>query len=62
MNRALREDDIMTLRNLAGYINELRDVFYTDHKDQIITPFRGIVYRGVTFPDVSTAQMQYKKG
>ena len=53
MNKDLREDDPVMLHKYAGYINELRNVFETDMKDQIIEPFIGTVYRGIRFPDVN---------
>ena len=59
MNKALREDDAVILHKYAGYINELRNVFETDMKDQIIEPFIGTVYRGIRFTDVNLAKELY---
>jgi len=62
MNRALREDNIDHMRYFGAYIKELRDVFKTDHEDQIITPFEGTVWRGIKFPDAEAAIKQYPPG
>lgn len=52
VNLALRQDDPKRLAYFGAYIKELRDCFLTDNEDQIITPFKGTVWRGVTVPDV----------
>lgn len=52
VNLALRQDDPKRLAYFGAYIKELRDCFLTDKIDQIITPFLGTVWRGVTVPDV----------
>lgn len=62
MNQALREDSMEKMRYFGAYIKELRDVFKTDHEDQIITPFEGTVWRGITFPDPDAAVRQYAVG
>jgi len=53
MNLALRQDDFTRLKYYGAFIKELRDVFYTDNQDQIITPFEGTVWRGITVPNVN---------
>mmetsp|Transcript_32368 Transcript_32368/g.75141 ORF Transcript_32368/g.75141 Transcript_32368/m.75141 type:complete len:507 (+) Transcript_32368:46-1566(+) len=62
MNQALRDDDLSAMRYYSAYIKELREVFKTDHRDQIITPFVGKVWRGITFPNADEALQQYKQG
>jgi len=62
MNTALRNDDLSGMRYYSAYIRELRDVFKTDHKDQIIEPFVGKVWRGITFPDPDAALKQFPIG
>jgi hypothetical protein len=53
MNLALRQDDETRLKYFGAFIHELRDVFFTDKIDQIIEPFLGTVWRGITVPDVN---------
>jgi len=62
MNEALRDDNLDRMRYFGAYIKELRDVFKTDHIDQIIDPFEGKVWRGITFPDVEAALKGYEEG
>jgi len=62
MNKALRDDDLNGMRYYSAYIKELRDVFKTDHKDQIIEPFVGKVWRGITFPDADAALKGFPVG
>jgi len=52
MNLALRQDDIKRLKYFGAYIRELCEAFLTDHVDQVITPFVGTTWRGITVPDV----------
>jgi len=61
MNRALREDDAEVMGRLAPYIKELRDVFLTDHINQVITPFTGTVWRGVRYDEPDQALEQYER-
>lgn len=62
MNKALRDDDLSAMRYYSAYIKELRDVFKTDHQDQIIEPFVGKVWRGITFPDPDVAVKDFAVG
>mmetsp|Transcript_1450 Transcript_1450/g.3304 ORF Transcript_1450/g.3304 Transcript_1450/m.3304 type:complete len:783 (+) Transcript_1450:79-2427(+) len=62
MNSALRGDHFDKMRYFAAYIKELRDVFKTDHENQIITPFEGTVWRGITFPDSEAALKDFAVG
>jgi len=63
MNKALRDDDLEKLKLLGAYIKELRDVFLTDHEYQIIKPFRGTVWRGISrVPDLDKAKRTYVPG
>lgn len=62
MNRALLDDDIKGITYFGAYIKELRDVFKTDHVDQIITPFTGTVWRGIRFDDIKKALEDYPPG
>jgi len=62
MNLALRQDDATRLRYFGAYIKELRDVFFTDKQDQVITPFIGTTYRGITVPDVNAFLKDYQPG
>lgn len=62
MNKALRDDDLSALRYYSSYIKELREVFKTDHKDQIIEPFVGKVWRGIGFPDPEAAMKDFHVG
>lgn len=60
MNQALREDDLDKMKCFGAFIKELRGVFLTDHKDQILSPFRGTVWRGITVPDLEKALQDYQ--
>uniref|UniRef100_A0A7S0FYL9 NAD(P)(+)--arginine ADP-ribosyltransferase n=1 Tax=Pyrodinium bahamense TaxID=73915 RepID=A0A7S0FYL9_9DINO len=62
MNTALRNDDLSAMRYYSAYIRELREVFKTDHEDQIIEPFTGKVWRGINFPNVDEAVAEYSVG
>uniref|UniRef100_A0A7S1Q1K2 EF-hand domain-containing protein n=1 Tax=Alexandrium catenella TaxID=2925 RepID=A0A7S1Q1K2_ALECA len=62
MNKCLRDDDLNGLRYYSAYIKELRDVFKTDHKDQIIEPFVGKVWRGIGYPDPEAALKDFAVG
>mmetsp|Transcript_82436 Transcript_82436/g.229742 ORF Transcript_82436/g.229742 Transcript_82436/m.229742 type:complete len:552 (-) Transcript_82436:90-1745(-) len=62
MNLALRQDDAKRLKYFGAYIKELRDVFYTDQQDQIITPYLGTAYRGITVPDVNQYLKDFQPG
>jgi hypothetical protein len=62
MNRALRDDNLDKMRYFGSYIKELRDVFKTDHENQLITPFEGKVWRGITFEDPEQALADYPVG
>lgn len=62
MNKALCDDDLEGMRYFASFIRELRDVFLTDHVDQIITPFSGTVWRGVEVENPSEMLKEYKPG
>eukprot|EP00928_Gymnodinium_smaydae_P093001 TRINITY_DN7700_c1_g1_i1.p1 TRINITY_DN7700_c1_g1~~TRINITY_DN7700_c1_g1_i1.p1 ORF type:complete len:579 (-),score=115.94 TRINITY_DN7700_c1_g1_i1:167-1903(-) len=62
MNLALRQDDPTRLKYFGAYIKELRDVFLTDHEDQIITPFVGTVWRGITVPDPNEFLKDFQPG
>lgn len=62
INEALRDDDLRKLSYYGGYIKELRDAFKTDHVDQIITPFEGMVWRGIRYADVEKALRDYPPG
>eukprot|EP00416_Gambierdiscus_australes_P025492 CAMPEP_0171065012 /NCGR_PEP_ID=MMETSP0766_2-20121228/6609_1 /TAXON_ID=439317 /ORGANISM="Gambierdiscus australes, Strain CAWD 149" /LENGTH=728 /DNA_ID=CAMNT_0011521083 /DNA_START=74 /DNA_END=2260 /DNA_ORIENTATION=+ len=62
MNQALRDDCLDKMRYFGAYIKELRDVFKTDHEDQIITPFEGTVWRGIKFQDIEAAMKEYVPG
>uniref|UniRef100_A0A7S4Q9Y1 NAD(P)(+)--arginine ADP-ribosyltransferase n=1 Tax=Alexandrium monilatum TaxID=311494 RepID=A0A7S4Q9Y1_9DINO len=61
VNKALREDDAEAIEKYAPFIKELRDVFLTDHENQVITPFEGTVYRGITFDDPEKALEGYQR-
>jgi len=51
------------MRLFGSYIRELRDVFLTDHEYQIIKPFEGTVWRGISrVPDLERAKQLYKPG
>jgi len=60
MNRALRDDDYKQMLYYRSYIQELREVFKTDHVDQIITPFVGTVWRGIHYDDGEKALLDFK--
>lgn len=62
MNKALRDDDLSAMRYYSAYIKELRDVFKTDHKDQIIQPFVGKTWRGITFEDPEESLKSFPVG
>jgi len=63
MNRALREDDLAKMKLFGAYIKELRDVFLTDHEYQIIKPFTGTVWRGISrVADLEATKRQYVPG
>jgi len=62
MNKALRDDNGYKMEYFGAYIKELRAVFKTDHVDQIIDPFEGTVWRGITLPDVEAALQVYQEG
>lgn len=62
MNTALRNDDLSAMKYYSAYIKELRDVFKTDHEDQIIEPFEGKVWRGITFDDPEKALGDFQVG
>jgi len=60
MNAALRDDNLEQMKYFGSYIQELREVFKTDHVDQIIEPFVGTVWRGITFPDPEQAVKDFQ--
>lgn len=60
MNAALRNDNLEQLTYFGSYIQELREVFKTDHVDQLIKPFVGTVWRGITFPDPEQAVKDFQ--
>jgi len=60
MNQALRDDDYDQMHYYASFIRELREVFLTDHEYQIIKPFVGTVYRGITVSDPDEVVKQYQ--
>lgn len=62
MNSSLREDHLFKMQYFGSYIKELRDVFKTDHEDQIITPFEGNIWRGITYPDPVKALEEFTIG
>jgi len=62
MNLALRQDHFQRMKYFGAFIKELRDVFYTDHIDQIIDPYIGACYRGITVPNVMQFISEYVPG
>lgn len=60
MNAALREDDLSKMKIFGAFIKELQEAFLTDQIDQILTPFRGTVWRGITVPDLDKALKDYQ--
>jgi len=62
MNTALREDDLLKLKYFGAYIKELRDVFKTDHENQVIEPFSGTLWRGIHFGDPDKELEHFKPG
>lgn len=54
VNKALRDDDLEQMTYYGAFISELRDCFLTDHDYQIIKPFEGTVWRGISVDDPDT--------
>ena len=50
------------IEKFGPYIRELRDVFLTDHAYQIIKPFVGVVWRGISVGNVGVALKTYQPG
>jgi hypothetical protein len=58
VNRCLREDDETTMATYAGFIRDLRDVFRTNQEFPVVSPFHGLVRRGIYVDE----PLEYVKG
>jgi len=61
MNNALRDDLFKQMRYFSAFIQELRDVFLTGGANDVVVPYKGLLWRGVRLKDTKDLEKTYQK-